>query len=88
MEKELKQEARMQAVEYMACHTYNMLLKLIGAQEEAIQAAESEGLNAIGLQQIVKRDPALSDHVSAEMRDAIGDLLIAAKEMRDMAKKT
>ena len=86
LEKEIKRETRLLALEYMVSHTYNMVLKFVGVSEEAIAAAEAEGLSAIGLQKLVDRDPALSDHVSAEMRDAIEDLMLGAREMRAMAQ--
>jgi hypothetical protein len=86
LDKEIKRETRLLALEYMASHTYNMVLKLVGASEEAISIAESEGLSAIGLQRLVDRDPAMSDHMSAELRDAIEDLMRGAREMRAMAQ--
>lgn len=82
----IKETAKRLATEYMVCHVYNMILKLVQASESQIEEMESQGLKAIGLQPIVTSDPAISDHVSAEMRDALEDLLVAAKEMRATAK--
>lgn len=82
----LRNEARQLAAEYMICHTYNLLMKLLGVSEADIRAAEQNGLQAISLQPIVTRDAALSDHVSAMMAEAIEDLQTAAKEMRERAK--
>lgn len=78
----IKQEARLAAVEYLVSHTYNIVLKSLGLPEETIAEAEERGLLAIGLETIVTSDPALSDHVSAEVRDALADLLAGAREMR------
>lgn len=78
----IKQEARLAAVEYLTSHTYNMVLKSLRLPEATIAEAEEQGLTAIGLQPIVTKDPALSDHVSAEVRDALADLLAGAREMR------
>lgn len=85
--KMIKNEARMAAVEYLASHTYNIVLKSLGLPESAIADAEARGLEAIGLQALAGSDPAMSDHVSAEVRDALADLLDGAREMREAAQK-
>ena len=85
--KKIKESARLLALEYLTCHTYNIVLRMSGADEGLIRKMEEDGLLTIGLQPLVTRDPALSDHVSAEMRDALADLLADAREMREAARK-
>jgi len=83
----IKDGARLIALEYMICHVYNIVLRSTRLPEDAISESERRGLDLIGLTTFAGTDPAMSDHMSAEIRDALADLMRSAREMREAAAR-
>ncbi len=83
MEDPIAHAAKQAALEFFVCHIYNIVLKSLHLPEQTISEAESRGLENIGLTTFAGTDPAMSDHMSAEIRDALASLMLAAREMRE-----
>lgn len=79
----VRQEARLLAIENMVMHVYNSLLMMHNVSEDDIEKIKRHSLELAEQNTFDNVDPVMSDHASAELRDALANLLNEAKEMRN-----
>lgn len=86
-EKEIKEAARIMAMERFACHTHNMALKIFmglsNMTPEEINEIEKQSLEKLRLLPAQGLPPHLSDVVADETFQQLKRLLEYAREMRE-----
>lgn len=88
-EAEIKAEARLMAIERLACHTHNVVIqifqKLSNMDAKEIDAIEATSLEELRLLPVAGYSPALSDVLSDETYRELSRLVSYAREMRSKA---
>lgn len=79
---QIEAEARIAALEGMVTLLYNVVLTASGLSDEQIAALDQRFLDSAALATISKLDPAMSDHVSDEVRQKTRRLLEGARTLR------
>ena len=84
MDKEkLDLEVRLLALEYMAAHTLSVVYRLAGITPTVADIASDRGYERLMLETIPgNHDPALADHITAELASAIDALMRSAAELK------
>ena len=80
-ENEIKAEARLQAIEYMVTNLYARALLQQPDPNAAIKTGVQSMLSRFKGFAVPDIDPALSDHVTAELQNAIERLFLSIQEM-------
>jgi hypothetical protein len=83
-EEQLKLEARLTAIEYMIGHAYSRILVMLKTTDEQMDQMEAQAKLSLGQTTLPGVDPAMADHFSAEIQEAIEHLLLVTREMRDV----
>ena len=83
---EVEAEARLAALEGLATTLYNMVLTVAGLSDDQIASLDKTLLDNAARAAISRFDPAMSDHVSAEVHRALERLLDGAREFRQFAR--
>lgn len=85
-EAEIKLEARFIALERFACHTHNIVVKMValGANlsPDQVNQMESQSLEALRLMPVLGADAALSDVLSDEVFQDLSRLNSYARDLR------
>ncbi|MGU3496327.1 hypothetical protein ACLBXM_19985 [Xanthobacteraceae bacterium A53D] len=81
-EEEYRAEARLIAIETMVTNIYNMLGRVVGADEAAMEASAESLRTAVATTPVLGVKPATSDHLSAEIGAHLERLLLIAHEQR------
>lgn len=82
---EYLRESRLIAIETLLTHTYNVVLKLAGADEAVITDVEADALRQASINTVtgVPRLSAVQrDHLASEVADSLERLFQIAKAMR------
>lgn len=86
-EKEIKEAARIMAMERLACHTHNMALRILmdlsGMTGDEVNEIEQQSLEKLRMLPAPGLPPHLSDVVADETFHELKRLLEYAREMRE-----
>lgn len=89
-EEEIKREARFMALERFACHTHNMVLKLVqnatGLSNTDVNSIEKSSLQELRLIPIKGLPPELSDILSDETFCELSRLIEYSQSLREVER--
>jgi hypothetical protein len=81
-EEQIKFQARLVALETLVVRTYNLAMASGGFTREQMDGADQMILDGTAQAASGKFDPVMSDHIAAEVHDAMQTLLNLAKVIR------
>lgn len=85
-EAEIKLEARFTALERFACHTHNIVVKMLSMAAslttDQVNEIESKSLEELRLMPVLGADAALSDVLSDEVFQDLSRLMSSARDLR------
>jgi hypothetical protein len=87
LEKNLKYEARLSAIEHMLTKTLATILAVSGKSPDDVDALEAGTTAKIRQMVFGGLNPALSDALAAELEDAVSDLHKLLKKQLELALK-
>lgn len=88
-EEEIRSQARLMAIERLACHTHNMALRILqrlsGLTADEINEIERQSLEEMRLVPVAGAPAALSDVLADETFQELSRLIEYARSLRDKA---